>query len=96
MKPFFTTALLVGTLTLSACAASSPFDPAFANDPAYSGNYAAKYCTNRGHSYEARQKEDGTVYGVCKFKGGGEEDAVVYFQTNATGGSIKTPESGSL
>ena len=88
MKPLFTTALFAGALTLSACDASNPFVPAYANDPAYSGNYAAEYCTNRGHSYEARQKEDGTVYGVCKFKGGGEEDAFVYFRKNATGGSF--------
>ncbi|SFK50811.1 DUF333 domain-containing protein [Shimia haliotis] len=88
MKPLFATALFAGTLTLSACSTSNPFEPAYANDPAFSGNYAAEFCTNRGHSYEARQQADGSVTGVCKFGNGGEEDAFVYFRKNATGGSL--------
>jgi len=88
MKPLCATALFAGLLTVSACSTSNPFDPAFPNDPANSGNYAAEFCTNRGHSYEARQQEDGSVTGVCKFSNGGEEDAFVYFRKNATGESL--------
>ena len=82
MKPLFATALIAGTLTLAGC------DVNYANDPAWSGNYAAEFCTHRGHSYEARQNADGTVKGVCKFRGGGSDDAFVYFRKYATGGSF--------
>lgn len=88
MKPLFATALFTGTLVLAGCSGSDPFIPPFANDPAYSGNYAAEFCTHRGHSYEARQKEDGSVQGICNFKGGGSDDAFVYFRTNVTGGAL--------
>lgn len=88
MKPLFATALIAGACTLSACDVADPFVTQFANDPAWSGNYAAEFCTHRGHSYEARQKADGSVQGVCNFKGGGSEDAFIYFRKNATGGSF--------
>ncbi|TCL10022.1 putative hemolysin [Shimia isoporae] len=85
MKPLFATALFAGTLTLAAC------DFPMSNDPANPSNFEAEYCTNRGHTYEARQRSDGSVYGVCKFAGGGEMNSAEYIQINVTGAHFKPP-----
>ncbi|MFY0660781.1 MAG: DUF333 domain-containing protein [Shimia sp.] len=80
MKAILTVAAAGGLAVLAGCDEySAP------NQAADAANPAATFCINQGHGYEIRKDAEGNEYGVCKFKGGGEQDAWEYFRTNATG-----------
>jgi len=80
MKPILTLTAVGALATLAACDDySSP------NQAADAANPAATFCINQGHGYEIRKDAEGNEYGVCKFKGGGEQDAWEFFRVNATG-----------
>lgn len=80
MKPILTLAAVGALAALAGCDEySAP------NQAADAANPAATFCINQGHAYEIRKDADGNQYGVCKFEGGGEQDAWEYFRVNATG-----------
>jgi len=80
MKPILTLAAVGSLAVLAACD-----DYSAPNQPTDAANPAATFCINQGHAYEIRKDADDNAYGVCKFKGGGEQDAWEYFRVNATG-----------
>ena len=90
MKPILTVGALGALAALAACD-----DATYSNNATNAANPAATFCIDQGHAYEIRENADGSQYGVCKFKGGGEQDAWEYFRANATGANPTFTDASS-
>jgi len=85
-------AIILGLLVLSACSTKTP-QPPTPTATATQGtinmiNLASAYCEEQGFKLEIRTAQDGSQYGVCKFKGNSECEEWAYYRNECKPGDM--------
>ena len=88
-----TIAILLGLFILSACVAKTP-QPTTPTPTATQGtinmvNPASAYCKDQGFKLEIRTAQNGSQYGVCKFKDNSECEEWAYYRNECKPGDMK-------